>query len=136
MSKYQPARRFSNAGARRTIKRPGEMNTLEAKYAAHLGALKESGAILDFGYEPLKIKLADKTYYSPDFMILALDGSLEFHEVKARWKHVDKKTKVVTYSAHVEASASIKMKLAADIFPAKFIMLWFVKEFGWQSKEF
>lgn len=119
------AQRFK--GSRIRIKRPGVMNSLEANYAAHLEAMKKSGEILDYSYEAIKIKLADKTYYSPDFLVLAMDGTMELHEVKAFWKSKGK--------PHVEQTAAMKIKMAADLFPARFLMVW-PEPTGWVSKEF
>lgn len=115
-------------GVRSKIKRPGVMNRLEEKYAAHLEDLKKSGEIADFSYEALKIRLADKTFFTPDFMILLPTGVIEMHEVKAFWKSKSK--------PHVESSAAIKLKVAAETCPFRFVMVWHVKGVGWERKEF
>ena len=41
---------------------PGVMNGLEKKYAQHLEMRKMVGEIVDYKFEPLKLKLAPKTY--------------------------------------------------------------------------
>lgn len=63
---------------------PGRMNRTEAAYADLLEGLRISGAILRWRYEPLKLRLADRTFYEPDFMIITSDGLIELHEVKGR----------------------------------------------------
>lgn len=89
---------------RYTRKAPGQMNKLEASYAQHLKELQQFGQIAGFFYESMKFKLADKTYYTPDFLVLMTDGFIELHEVKGFW----------------EDDARVKIKVAADKFPFKF----------------
>lgn len=76
------------------------MNSLEASYAQHLEELRLQGEIAWWGYEPLKLRLADKTTYSPDFLVIRSDGVVEVHETKGRW-HDD---------------ARVKIKVAAEFF--------------------
>lgn len=80
---------------------PGVMNKQESKFAENLEALRLSGEILSWMYEPLKLKLADRTYYSPDFMVIYPDGLIEFAENKGHW----------------EDDARVKIKCAAEKFP-------------------
>jgi hypothetical protein len=40
----------------------------------------------DYFFERMKIKLADNTFYTPDFMVFLTNGEIEFHEVKGSWK--------------------------------------------------
>ena len=67
---------------------------------AELEAMLAAKQIAGYWYEPVKLKLADKTYYSPDFLVLHLDGSLECREVKGHW----------------EDDARVKIKVAASKF--------------------
>lgn len=107
------------------------MNRLETEYSLHLEALKANGTILDWKYEAFKLKLADKTYYSPDFFVLLPDCSIELHDTKAAWKQKDG-----SYKPHVEAASSIKIKLAAQEFPFVFKHIWKLKGQGWQEHVF
>lgn len=91
--------------SRRAMHKPGEMNKTEAKYAERLEALKRSGEVLDYAFECVKLKLADRTFYTPDFMVLNKDGIVEMHEVKGFW----------------EDDARVKIKVAAAQFPFKFV---------------
>lgn len=102
------------------------MNKLEAEYALYLEGLKRSEEILDYSFEPLRLILADRTTYSPDFMLIMQDLSIEMHEVKAVWS--GKKT------PHVEDDAAVKLKVAAVSFPFTFVLVW--KGDGWQKKIF
>jgi hypothetical protein len=45
--------------------------------------MKANGEVLHYDYEPERLRLADNTYYVPDFRVLMADGTIEFHEVKA-----------------------------------------------------
>lgn len=85
----------------------GQMNATESEYAAQLLARKQSGEILGFIFEPLILILAPATTYKPDFLVLMPDGSYEFHEVKGGYCWED---------------ARIKIKVAAAMFSAKFVL--------------
>lgn len=54
--------------------------------------------MLWFAFEPHKLRLADRTFYTPDFGVLLMDGTFEFHEVKGHW----------------EDDARVKIKVAAE----------------------
>lgn len=95
------------------------MNKTEAAYADFLEAKKRAGAIADYRFECAKLRLADKTFYTPDFMVLDPDGSIEFHEVKGFW----------------EEDARVKIKVAAAQFPFVFVAVKRVKG-GWEKEVF
>lgn len=84
--------------------RPGEMNKTEARYAEHLRERMTAGEVVWFKFEAVKLRLADKTFYSPDFLVLPADGFLEVHEVKG-W---------------MEEDANVKIKVAASLYPFRF----------------
>lgn len=83
----------------------GAMNKTEAAYAASLELRKTAGEVLWFKFEGLKLRLADNTFYTPDFAVMLADGSLEAHEVKGHWQD----------------DARAKIKIAADLYPFRFI---------------
>lgn len=61
----------------------GEMNRAEKAYAAFLDGERAAGRVARFWFESLKVKIADgKCWYTPDFLVLRPDGTLELHEVK------------------------------------------------------
>lgn len=108
-------RRFGR-GVRRT---PGAMNKLEAAYAEALEFERRAGIVEWYGFEGMKFKLADKTYYTPDFIVMLADGTLEAREVKGFW----------------EDDARVKIKVAAAMFPIRFVAI--TKERGeWKREEF
>jgi len=61
---------------------PGVMNQLEQRYATHLSNGMLRGTVAAWWFEPMKLRLADRTYYSPDFLVMKPDGGLELHECK------------------------------------------------------
>lgn len=98
----RPALNTPKQARGRSVRRqPGEMNKLEAQYADELAALARSLSIEWWAFEPVKLKLADRTYYTPDFCIMHLDGTIEFVETKGFW----------------EDDARVKIKVAARLFP-------------------
>ncbi len=84
---------------------PGAMNGLEKAYWAHLLARKAAGEILECMFEPLKFRLADRTFYTPDFLVMLPDGTIEIHESKGHW----------------EDDARVKIKVAAEMHPFRFV---------------
>lgn len=101
----------------------GAMNKTEAAYAAHLDLLKHAGEIAWHRFEGLKFRLADNTFYTPDFAVMRAGGQMECHEVKGFWQD----------------DARAKIKIAADLYPFRFIAIkaktkkdgggWAVEEF-------
>ena len=83
----------------------GQMNKTEQAYDAHLAALQHAGQIQWRKFEGLKLRLADNTFYTPDFAVMAADGVIECHEVKGHWQD----------------DARAKIKVAADLYPFRFI---------------
>lgn len=89
----------------------GTMNKTEAAYAAHLALLKAAGEIAGYWFEAVKFRLADRTHYEPDFLVLRADGVLEAHEVKGA-------------RAVFQDDARVKLKLAAATFPLRFLAVY------------
>ncbi|WP_151775921.1 hypothetical protein [Acinetobacter colistiniresistens] len=103
-STVAPRKEKSDARALGRLKQ-GVMNQTEQKYADHLEGLKILGEIAWFAFDSMKFRLADKTFYSPDFIVMKASGELEAHEVKGHW----------------EDDARVKIKVAAGMFPIPFI---------------
>lgn len=85
----------------------GEMNKTEAAYDAFLKLRQMAGEIAWYKFEGVKLRLADSTFYTPDFAVMLTDGTLECHEVKGFWQD----------------DARVKIKVAADLYPFRFIAL-------------
>jgi hypothetical protein len=95
--------RFKNYG--RGVRRvPGQMNNWERQYADQLHKLQLAGEVQAYWFDAVKLRLADNTFYTPDFLVLMADGLIEVHEVKGHW----------------EDDARVKIKVAADKFPFRF----------------
>lgn len=82
----------------------GQMNKTEAAYERDLRDALSLGDIQWYRFEGLKLRLADKTFYTPDFAVMAADGVMECHEVKGFWQD----------------DARAKIKIAADQYPFRF----------------
>ena len=101
----------------------GTMNKTEAVYAAQLEAYKASGGVLWWKFEGVKLRLADNTFYTPDFAVMCADGILEMHEVKGFWRD----------------DARAKIKIAAEMYPFRFIAVQARAKRdggGWKVEEF
>lgn len=60
----------------------GQMNKTETAYAQELELRKRYGEIARYWFEGIKLRLADNTFYTPDFAVMLANGQLEMHEVK------------------------------------------------------
>lgn len=87
-------------GRPRKPHRPGVMNKLEARYAKHLEGRQRRGEIVWWGFEVVRFRLANRTWYGADFAIMLPDGSLELHETKG----------------FMEPQDSVKLKVTADLY--------------------
>lgn len=101
----------------------GQRNKTEQAYEDNLESRRMVGDILWYRFEGLKLRLADNTFYTPDFAVLASDGYLECHEVKGFWTD----------------DARVKIKVAAEQYPFRFIAFKAVAKNqggGWVREEF
>ena len=87
----------------------GEMNKTEKAYAEHLERLRIGGDVVWYKFEGLKFRLADNTFYTPDFAVMKATGELEIHEVKG--------------SSYIfQDDAKVKVKVASEMYPLKFFV--------------
>ena len=63
----------------------GAMNKTEAAYERELFTAQIMGDVLWYRFEGVKLRLADNTFYTPDFAVMVATGQLEMHEVKGHW---------------------------------------------------
>ena len=101
------------------------MNRNEEQYGAHLKLRERAGEVAWFAYEAVKLRLANNTFYTPDFLVMLVNGDMEVHEVKGR--------KGDGYFA--EDDAKIKVKVAAALYPFRFVIVWQQKGGGWDSAD-
>ena len=85
----------------------GQRNKTETQYEQTLELQKQAGDVLWYRFEGLKLRLADNTFYTPDFAVMRSDGVMELHEVKG-WMMED---------------ANVKIKVAADSYPFRFFVV-------------
>ena len=83
------------------------MNGTEAEYGRVLEAEKQAGVVAWYKFEGVKLRLADNTFYTPDFFVMLTNGELQAHEVKGFWTD----------------DARVKIKVAADLYPIQFYAL-------------
>lgn len=101
----------------------GQMNKTEQAYADRLKLLQHAGEVAWFKFEGVKLRLADNTFYSPDFAVMLASGELEMHEVKGFWQD----------------DARAKIKIAADLYPFRFVAVKVRAKKdggGWETEEF
>jgi hypothetical protein len=101
----------------------GQMNKTEALYEAQLANRKHLGTVAWYKFEGVKLRLADNTFYTPDFAVMLPCGQMEMHEVKGFWKD----------------DARAKIKIAADLYPFRFLAFMPRKKKdggGWDVEEF
>lgn len=101
-----------------TQHKPGVMNKLEQQYQQHLELLKRAGEIIYYRFEAIKFRLADKTFYTPDFMVTKADR-IEFHETKG----------------FIREDAIVKLKVVAEMFPEFAFYLCTYKNKLWTLEE-
>jgi hypothetical protein len=113
--------------------RTGQMNKTEAAYAQQLEDRKRVGDVAWWKFEGIKFRLADSTFYSPDFAVMLADGTLECHEVKGRTTKTNSKGE--KYAApYALDDAKQKIKIAADMFPIRFIIAFPLKGGWWDVR--
>lgn len=97
------------------------MNKLETAFACELEVQKRAGSIESWRLEAIKLRLADSTFYTPDFSVIANGGFVYLYEVKGFW----------------EDDARVKVKVAAEMFPEfHFVGVTWDKRAGWQYEYF
>jgi hypothetical protein len=59
---------------------------LQAAWAEHLEDERRAGNLRLVLEEPISLRLAERTWYRPDFLVLTEDWGIEIHEVKGHWE--------------------------------------------------
>ena len=85
-------------------------NKTEAEYGQLLEARKRMGEIKDYGFERMKLRLADDVLYIPDYDAVLDDNTVEIHEVKG----------------FLRDDARIKIYTAARMYPH--FKFWLIKK--------
>lgn len=99
----------------------GQMNKLERSYAGELEYMRQEGKVLAWQFEAIKLLLAERTSYTPDFLVVLPNGEIELIEVKGFWQE----------------DARAKTKIAAARFPwFRFRGATWNKRVGWIHEDF
>ncbi|WP_368759367.1 DUF1064 domain-containing protein [Klebsiella pneumoniae] len=101
----------------------GQMNKTEEAYCSYLELRRRHGEIAWYRFEGIKLRLADNTFYTPDFAVMLANGQMELHEVKGFWTD----------------DARVKTKVAADQYPFRIIGVTKLPAKvggGWKVEEF
>lgn len=83
------------------------MNGLERAFAQHLEFRKQAGELVWWGFEPIRIRLADGTFYKPDFVTVDANGRTEVWETKGFFRE----------------AAKVRIRVAAENFPWPFFIV-------------
>jgi len=92
------------------------MNRAERAYAQHLDLLELAGEVRDWRFQPLKLRLAKGTWFTPDFQVILADGIPCLDDVKAVWRRKQADGTRVE-KIHSEDDATVKIKVAAEEYP-------------------
>jgi hypothetical protein len=76
-------------------------NALERAYAQHLELRWRAGDLAGWRYEPIKLRLADGAFYTPDFLVVQNSGEMELHETKG----------------FMREAARVRLKVAVELYP-------------------
>ena len=103
---------------RATLQAGPKRNKTEAAYEEWLRLQLQLGIISAYSFEPMKLRLGPDwlTSYTPDFMVVMLDGVIEMVDVKGA-----SSSKGSTAGAWWEEDARLKIKVAAGLFPFRFV---------------
>lgn len=100
------------------IPKDGYDSNAERLYAQHLAVRQVAREIIGWRRAPLTIRLADKTTYTPDFLVAFPDGSLEIVEVKGHEREDDR----------------IKFNTAAELLPWIAFRMVRRRGSGWETR--
>ena len=120
--------RFGRAYGRR---QPGVMNKVETRYSQHLETRKIAKEVEWFAYEAMTFKIGHDVRYTPDFVVMLTDGTIEAHEVKGVKR--DKVTQEETFFSMDDAK--LKIRVAAAKFPMFRFAIAFPGRDGWVEVE-
>lgn len=123
--------------------KPGQMNKTEEAYAAWLATRKLTGEILDYRFESMSLKLGPDCRYTPDFLVIAADMTMECHEVKPGTKVKDKDGNVkrredgsIVSKAFTQDTSIVKVRAATAAFPwIRFCVAYRYGKEPWQVEE-
>lgn len=104
----KPVKACALAGSRKIgTKNLRGMNKSEAQFAQKLEFQKVAGDIVWWGFEPIRIRLANGTFYRPDFVTVDKNGRTAIYEVKG----------------YMREAARVRLKVAVEKLPYPFFLV-------------
>ncbi len=102
------------------IQLPTKMNSIELEFAWILEGMKRDEKIVDYTFEGITFHLADRTTYTPDFLVVYTDH-FELVDIKTRGeakkvRSGDGRVYTKRWSSKRD-DAAVKIKVAAALFP-------------------
>jgi hypothetical protein len=85
----------------------GYDSQLEREYAAVLEAQRVAGEILWWKHHAMRLRLANETFYSTDFLVMLPSHELELHECKG----------------FIRESARVRVNVIAEMYPFRVVMV-------------
>jgi len=96
----------------------GKMNKTEKRYELECLVPNRPDIYSSWRFESIKFRLADNTYYTPDFVVITNDGMMEVHEVKGFWQD----------------DARVKIKVFAEMYPEFFVVAAMIRGGKWEKE--
>ena len=97
------------------------MNKLEQRWAEQLEIERAAGEIRSWRYNSIRLKLADGSWFKPDFVVICADGSMRIDETKGHWRE----------------AARVRIRVAAELYPEfRFRALSWHGHEGWAVEAF
>jgi hypothetical protein len=119
-----PAGKWGGINRARARRAPGAATKPERLYAARLERLAAEGAVAGWMWKPIRFRLAERTFYEPDFMVVLADLEVAFDEVKgARGWELDDESRT-------------KWKVAAEAHPMFRFRGAVLAKAGWEIEEY
>jgi hypothetical protein len=101
------------------------MNRHEKEFSIILESGKRIGEISWWGYEAIKLRLADRTWYTPDFFVIPTH--LEFFVIPTHLEaglRVSDSPKFIEIKGFKRDDAMVKFKCAREMFPWASFEMW------------
>jgi len=105
-------------GRRRLVKSPDGMNKTERAYSLRLAEAVAMGRLAAWYFEPLKLRLAGRTWLKIDFLVVLPFGTMLLVDVKG----------------HMEDDAAVKLKVCAEQFPLLLLYVVFRPKGRWEYR--
>lgn len=79
----------------------------EEQFALFLDQQKLGGHVIEWAYKPVRLRIGDGIYYTPDFRVVWIDRTITYYEIKG----------------FLREAARVRIHAAAERHPHRFIMV-------------